>query len=875
MAHSQQKDRSTDYTKRILTDSPEELYDVLIKSMMKSPDFIYVLDLQKGKVILVNRDEFWGYTREECEEPGSLLHAVHPEDIKNVTENWSLIFEGAECRSIEYRLKRKGEDYHWVLQRCIVLSKDEKGEPCKLMVILSDLEQLKQTEKALLESEQQLSDIFDTMTEGVALNEMVLNETGEMIDYRILKVNRAFYNIADYEGTNVIGNLATKIYGMSSDFIRDFWNLHKTRSTSGITEMVSHLSNRTYSISTSPFKDNRFVTVFSDITVQKEERQRLAESEFRFRSVFENSKDGMMITVPNGSIQLANPAACKIFGMTEEELCSAGRKGIVDLSDERLPLILEERKKTGKASGELRHRRKDGSVFPAEVATNIFFGPDGKEMTITLIRDITERRCLIDHLKKAKDFAEALIETANIIFVQLDKKGSIARVNTALEKVTGYRKEELIGENWFDTIVPRKIYPYVWEKFVNVTSQGEFPKTFENPILTKEGAEKQILWSNSTLYEEGKVKSTISFGFDITDHRKKDSALRETQFWLEAVLSNAPVTLFATDEEGVFTLSDGRELEKVGLKPGENVGVSAYDLYGSTTFKDSSGHTISGKELIDRALKGETLLVGNELSGINFHNYIGPIIDDSGNIKGIVGVATDISEQKKLEKILREKEANIRALTEHLTEIMETERSLIAHDLHDDLGQKLTAMNLGLNWLKSRIGVQSGAVINKIKELSCLLIDSVESIKRITYRLRPSVLDNLGLKAAIEWQVSDFIRNTGIKTDLRFRHWEITADNEISLTVFRVIQEALTNISRHSGATAVVIEISSKDDELKIFISDNGCGIKIKESDSNRSFGLMGMKERALMHNGEIMIKGKKNKGTTVSIRLPLKYKTQ
>ncbi len=875
MAHSQQKDRSTDYSKRILTDSPEELYDVLIKSMMKSPDFIYVLDLQKGNVILVNRDEFWGYTREECEEPGLLLHAVHPEDVKNVTENWSLIFEGAECRSIEYRLKRKGEDYHWVFQRCIVIEKDDKGEPWKLMVILSDLEQLKKTEKALRDSEQELSEIFDTMSEGVALNEMVFNEAGEMIDYRILKVNRAFYNIADYEGTNVIGNLATKIYGMSSDFIRDFWNLHKTGSTSVITEMVSHLSNRTFSISTSPFANGKFVTIFSDITKQKEEQQRLTENELKYRSIFENSKDGILLTASDGSILSANPAACEMFRMTEKEICDAGRNGIVDQTDENLQVILDERRRNGEVQGEIKHVRKDGTVFPTEVSSQIFYDPEGRELSIVIIRDVTRKNQMLSELRSAKEFVESLIETANIIFVQIDRSETILKINRTFEKTTGYSSEELIGKNWFDTVVPQGIYPYVWKEFRNVALNMSGPENFEYPILAKTGEEKHILWSSNTIYEEGKVNSIISFGIDITEQRKKDSALRETQFWLEAVLSNAPVTLFATDEEGVFTLSDGRELEKVGLKPGENVGVSAYDLYGSTTFKDSRGYNISGKELIDRTLKGETFLVSNELSGINFHNSIGPIIDDSGNIKGIVGIATDISEQKKYEKILREKEANIRALTEHLTEIMETERSLIAHDLHDDLGQKLTAMNLGLNWLKSRIGVQSGPVINKIKELSCMLIDSVESIKRITYRLRPSVLDNLGLKAAIEWQVSDFIRNTGIKIDLRFRHGEITADNEISLTVFRIIQEALTNISRHSGATAVVIEISSKDDELKIVISDNGCGIKIEESDSNRSFGLMGMKERALMHNGEVMIKGKKNKGTTVSIRLPLKYKTQ
>ncbi len=159
-----------------------------------------------------------------------------------------------------------------------------------------------------------------------------------------------------------------------------------------------------------------------------------------------------------------------------------------------------------------------------------------------------------------------------------------------------------------------------------------------------------------------------------------------------------------------------------------------------------------------------------------FENHIGPIIDKNGEITGAVGVAIDITERKLVETTLRKNKAELkrtarelRALSNHLEKVIEKERAQIARDLHDDLGQKLTALNLNISWIKSRMGVQSSNVVDRLDSMINLLNDAIESMNKTSYKLRPAILENLGLQPAIEWQLSDLSKSTGISSALSFK----------------------------------------------------------------------------------------------------------
>jgi PAS domain S-box-containing protein len=620
------------------------------------------------------------------------------------------------------------------------------------------------------------------------------------------------------------------------------------------------------------------------------------ETETFFEAVFQNSMEGILITSPDGSILAANPVACRILGRSEAEITELGRTGLVDQTDDRIPGLLEERERTGKTRGVIRMIRNDGSPFPVDISSCVYKAEDGKLRTVIIIRDITEE-----------------------------------------------------------------------------------------------------------------IKSEIL---------------------LKSVLSNAPVTIFATDEKGLFTLSEGRELAMAGLKSGENVGVSAYKLYGTLSFVDNKGNKITGKEVLDRALSGETMTLTSELNGVFFENHIAPITNEKDEVTGIVGLAVNITDRKMLEMSLRKSEARYRMLFNHLTipiweadfsrvkeyleklkkrgvrdflyyfmenpektvycislvkiadvnltalnffgvknisdltlrlpklftmksvvifaellaslaegrkqserdiqirthggklkymnlrlqvmsdsffnlsrvivtwidisdrmnyeetlkrssealrelnmhieEARENERIKISLNLHDDLGQKLTALKMDFSWLKSRIGVQSPLVLNKLAGIIGTIDDTVETVQNISSDLWPGMLNDLGLKTAVEWQLERFFKNTGIKTTLKTSPAEFNVEGRLPIILYRIIQESLTNVSRHSKAKNVWITMVSEKNQVRLTVRDNGVGIEKEKLSDPQSFGLMGLKERARAYGGELKITGKKGVGTRVDATIPL-----
>jgi PAS domain S-box-containing protein len=235
----------------------------------------------------------------------------------------------------------------------------------------------------------------------------------------------------------------------------------------------------------------------------------------------------------------------------------------------------------------------------------------------------------------------------------------------------------------------------------------------------------------------------------------------------------------------------------------------------------------------------------------------------------------DLTEQKKTEKKmeteLRESNRLLEELNKHLHNVWENEKSHIAMNLHDDLGQRLTALNLDLAWIKSRMGVQSSHVKVKLDEMSLSINETIESIKEISSLLRPAILFDIGLIAAINSQLMKFEKQSGMKCDFKFTSGEIEIDSHYSLIFYRIFQESLTNIARHSGAASVKVNLNKTDDIIELVISDDGIGIDKDKINSLTSMGIAGIKERAKLVNGRVSIRGKKGSGTVIKVVIPVK----
>ncbi|MFN7929611.1 MAG: histidine kinase [Blastocatellia bacterium] len=230
-------------------------------------------------------------------------------------------------------------------------------------------------------------------------------------------------------------------------------------------------------------------------------------------------------------------------------------------------------------------------------------------------------------------------------------------------------------------------------------------------------------------------------------------------------------------------------------------------------------------------------------------------------------------ERKRAEEQLEQSFEQLRALAAHLQSVREEERGRIAREIHDELGQSLTGLKFDLSWLNHRLKQNDlealAACQNKVRTMVELIDSTIQLGRRIATELRPGILDDLGLVDALEWQAQEFQERTGIVCEFISLPDQLQLDEYRTTSLFRIFQEALTNIARHAQADQVSIDFSQQPDELRLQIKDNGRGITAEEIRNARSFGLLGMQERAWGFGGEVQVHGAPGQGTVVTVHVP------
>lgn len=233
----------------------------------------------------------------------------------------------------------------------------------------------------------------------------------------------------------------------------------------------------------------------------------------------------------------------------------------------------------------------------------------------------------------------------------------------------------------------------------------------------------------------------------------------------------------------------------------------------------------------------------------------------------------EITERRRAQEELKQSQEQLRDLASHLQSLLEEERTQIAREIHDELGQALTALKMDTHWLRTRLPGDQKLLVDKITSMSKLINTTVQAVRRISSELRPGLLDDFGLSAAIEWQAKEFCHRAGIDCDIRSEPEDIILDKVRSTALFRIFQEALTNVARHAHATRVSIILTKKSNVVELEVRDNGNGITDIQVRAATSFGLMGIRERVYKLGGDLKINGAPDKGTIVHVNLPLNPK--
>ena len=370
------------------------------------------------------------------------------------------------------------------------------------------------------------------------------------------------------------------------------------------------------------------------------------------------------------------------------------------------------------------------------------------------------------------------------------------------------------------------------------------------------------------LYDSaGRVIGHFGIQRDITERKRAEEALRFSEDKFAKAFQSSPLRVsISTLAEGRFVEVNDTFLRDHGFRREEVIGRTSLDL----GLVAEPLHRRAFVETVRREGRVRDYeFAGRLRDGRTQVTSISADVIDVGGEACLLAVATDITERKESEEKARRSRAELRALAGRLLLVREEERTVIAREIHDELGQALTGLKFDLAWLKGRVEDRP-EVAEHVQSIVARIDGTIDAVRRIATDLRPSVLDHLGLVAAIEWQAQEFERRTGVTAVVRVSASDAAIDDVRATAVFRMLQETLTNVARHAKASRVDISFTVGTVDLALEVRDDGRGIAPAEVAGNRSLGLVGLRERAIACGGTLAIEGTPGKGTRVSIRLPL-----
>jgi PAS domain S-box-containing protein len=626
-------------------------------------------------------------------------------------------------------------------------------------------------------------------------------------------------------------------------------------------------------VSASSLKDHQnaitgFVVVSKDITERKmlerqlEElnthlEQRVTKKTEEVVNIFERITDGFVALNANSNFTYVNKEAAKIYCKERSELIG---RNIWDVFPDAVShsffaslneAMIEQKMVQVEDYYQPLNKWIQGTLYPSPDGISIYF------------RDVTKSRRTELALKDSEEKYRTIIENVQEGIWQIDENNVTTFVNDYLAKALGYTTDEMIGKSFTEFVGAAN-----YEKGLqNVEDRKRGISTQHELTFVSKGFDSiHMLIHSAPIFKEGTYKGSISTLLDITGQKKASEELADSEQKYRELFENNPLPMLMLEYPARNLVAVNNALiDKFGYTWEEFSTMVITDLR-------PAGHYYKTFE-VERVLAENREFKGRmELQRKNGTIIIADvqIIEIAFHGKTVfLSSIRDITEQVKAEADLKKLNNELRELASHLQDIREEERTNMAREIHDELGQQLTVLKMDLWWLNKRFGTEDEKVKSKIKGALELIDGTINTVRKISSELRPSVLDELGLSEAIEWQTGEFMKRTGIVGIFHSNNPDCKIPADVSTGAFRIFQEALTNVARHAEATEVLVTLNHRSDELHLSISDNGVGFDVSGSQS-KTLGLLGIKERIVMLNGQYCITSEPGKGTTISVDIPL-----
>ncbi len=446
-------------------------------------------------------------------------------------------------------------------------------------------------------------------------------------------------------------------------------------------------------------------------------------------------------------------------------------------------------------------------------------------------------------------------------------------LNEAFEHLTGLKHNETVGRRVTEIIPGIEDDEFDW-----IGRYGQVARTGV-PIRFEEESEVLGRWYSVSAFSPRKDHFVALFS-DVTDRKREEAARRQVEERFRLLVDTVPdgINICEIDPETGgrrLLFCNDRFVEMSGRTREELA--AAEDLNSLVVGLDERQFIRNRESLTDhRPVSGVSSWIRPDGRENAYEFSAVPVV--VGDRLQLMGVDRDITERRRAEEELRESREQLRALAGRLQDAREEEKKLLARRFHDDVGHALAALKMDLSWITRRLGdgTDDGqdAILERIEAMTALIDTSVRSVREAATELRPGVLDDFGLVAALEWLTEWFGNRSGIACVFHCESSEFDLSSEQTTAIFRICQELLTNVWQHSGAKEARVDLEMTDGELVLQVRDDGSGIAQEEVSAPESLGILGVRERALMLGGTVEISGVPGRGTTVGVHVPMSENT-
>jgi len=769
---------------------------------------------------------------------------------------------------------------HWVLSDKSPI-KDNAGNTVGLIGTSVDITSRKQTEDALTHSESRLRFLTDNMADILWVMDMQLHTT-----YISPSVERVLGFSPDEWLRRRIEEMGTpetvsRIYAeLQRQLTLEAWGdadpnrtltlrveyYHKNGSTRWLEQVIRALRDDSGKLI-------GMIGVARDMTARKRAEDALATSEAQIRFLANHMADMLWTMDLNFHTTFVSPSIERVLGFTPEERARQSLSEMVTPESARRTAAALQHQLTLEAAGtadpnrsvtmQVEYYRKDGSTGWFEnVITSIRDGDGRLTGLLGVSREVTQRRQAEEALRQSEGKYRELFEQSVDAISLVSPDGKLIDANPAWFRLFGYTKDDLASFSAHDAYVE----PGARARFLQA-------------IGTQDRVEDEVQFKrkDGTVFDchrtarvrrdaGGSIVGFQTVFHDVTEQKRTLQALRasETRFRQFFDQSVAPISLAAPD--GRIIEANDAWFRLFGYSREDLSWLTTYQLYEDPGERDRTiERALAAEPLVDDAARhsrkdGSTIEALRSVSVCRDHN---------GDVIGYLAVYRDVTELKKAQDEVLSSREQLRELAARMQQVLEHERTAVAHDLHDRIGQGLTALKLDLDALRRRLGPAAADQAAKLDASISMVEDLAAAARDIMTELRPGMLDDLGLCAAVDWQLNEFSRRTGITFEATLLRDDSSIPAGHATALFRVMQELLSNVARHARATRVQVSLERRLGNIILTVSDDGRGISDKDLSSPTSLGLLGIQERLRPLGGDFTVRRSRTRGTIARVRLP------